>query len=72
MNVMQKWIEAGKILAVNPVILVSCPECGKGNLSIHDCRSKGDPSVVERTMTCQICGASNAMRLVRPVDETSS
>lgn len=67
---MQKWIEAGKILAVNPTTLVSCPACGKSNLSICEFRSKGDPSVVERTMACQICGASNSMRLVRPVDET--
>ena len=69
MTTTQKWIEAAKVLTIKPTILVLCPACGKNNLSIRDARSDETPDVLERTLYCSSCGASNSLRLVRPISK---
>jgi predicted RNA-binding Zn-ribbon protein involved in translation (DUF1610 family) len=66
MNVTQKWIDAAKVLAVDPAVPVLCPVCGQANLAINDLRSVDVPSVIERVMECPNCGSLNTIRLVRP------
>jgi hypothetical protein len=66
MKVTQKWIEAAKVLAVDPAAPVLCPVCGRVNLTVRDLRSIDVPSVIERVMECPNCGALNTIRLVRP------
>jgi hypothetical protein len=62
------WIEAGKILAANPEVPVSCPECKGSSLQVIDRRNVASPSIVEREMRCASCGAHNYLRLVRPLE----
>jgi hypothetical protein len=59
----KRWIEAGKLLAVNPAATVRCPERDDGALTVRDVRSPKAPGVVERFMVCDKCGARNSMRL---------
>ena len=64
-NVAKRWIEAGKVLAVDATAIVSCPVCGQSHLHVEDVRGKEDSSVIERIMRCPSCGAMNTLRLVR-------
>jgi len=61
----ERWIEAGKILAVDPKATVSCPRCQDANIAITDISMQGDPGFIERHMQCPKCGAYNALRLRR-------
>lgn len=67
-----RWIEAGKLLADNPGVLVACPECGNANLCVVDHRSQDAPAVVERELRCPSCGARNFLRLLRPIDSSTT
>lgn len=53
------WIEAGKILAVDPKAVVKCPDCGEADLEIFD--TPADATHIERHMRCPRCGAYNAL-----------
>jgi predicted RNA-binding Zn-ribbon protein involved in translation (DUF1610 family) len=53
------WIEAGKILAVDPAAVVKCPDCGDANLDVTD--TKTGATHIERHMRCPKCGAYNAL-----------
>lgn len=55
----QKWIEAAKILSVDPYASVLCPECGKKPLRVLDAKS-GD--LLERWLQCPACLAKNTIR----------
>ena len=67
MRKMNPWAEAAILLDENPAALVKCPECEKDYLCIQDIRG-GD--VVEREIKCQLCGARNFLRMVRPLDSS--
>lgn len=57
----RRWIEAGKILAVDKTALVRCPERDDGTLMVHDVVVASDPSVMERHLVCDACGARNIL-----------
>jgi hypothetical protein len=59
----KKWIEAAKILAVDPTAIVRCPERGDGVLRIHDELFAHDETMMERYLVCDTCGARNALRM---------
>jgi Zn finger protein HypA/HybF involved in hydrogenase expression len=60
----RRWIEAAKILAVNPKAVVLCPSCGKGTLQTIDARF--DDKKIDRYMQCPVCHSHNVMTLVDP------
>jgi hypothetical protein len=56
----KRWVEAGKILAVDPSAVVRCPERDDGVLRVHDeLAPSGD--TMERYLICETCGARNMM-----------
>jgi len=57
------WIDAAKILIADPAASVACPECGKGMLAVRDTVSVVDPTVMERSLVCERCGACNVIRM---------
>lgn len=64
-NETQRWIEAGKILAVNPDAQVMCPRFLDAYLEVQDVRFPDDPEKLERIMRCPTCGAMNILLLRR-------
>lgn len=59
----QKWVDAGIRLAENPDDKVSCP-CGCDCfLMVKDVRDSEDPSQFERYLICEVCDASNILRM---------
>ena len=60
-QVMQRWIEALKILGPDPKASVACPQCGKGRLRVADTLNAGGGG--ERRLYCLICGASQTAQL---------
>ena len=61
----QRWLEAAKILAVDPKATVLCPKCGEGALQVTDARQ--DALKLDRYMRCPICLAHNVMTLREPI-----
>lgn len=61
----QRWIEAGKLLAVDGGAQVSCPECALAVLEVRDTPTSVGPGGVERHLSCPRCGAYNAILLRR-------
>jgi phage FluMu protein Com len=61
----KRWIDAGKLLAVNPHAEVLCPRCQAVALIVTDVSPPSDPTLVERHMQCPRCEAYNALRLRR-------
>lgn len=59
----KKWIEAGKLLATDPTVNITCPECGLNELSVKDNINENNPQEVERLIFCTSCGAKNFLRL---------
>ncbi|MFD2057897.1 hypothetical protein ACFSQT_33870 [Mesorhizobium calcicola] len=55
----ERWIEAGKVLAVNPDAIVRCPDCGEADLDVLN--TKAGATHFERHMRCPKCGAYNAL-----------
>ncbi|MBZ9997178.1 hypothetical protein [Mesorhizobium sp. BH1-1-4] len=53
------WIEAGKVLALDPKANVECPDCGEADLSVVD--TEAGEEHIERHMRCPKCGAYNAL-----------
>jgi hypothetical protein len=70
-EVMNRWIEAGKIIATNPEAKILCPVCQESFLQIIDVRNENNSSELERHMMCNNCNAYNAIRLLRPIEEMS-
>lgn len=66
----RRWIEAGKILAVDRSAVVACPEHGDGTLMVHDEVSEADPTMMERHLVCDKCGAQNIIRMRVPSTPT--
>jgi hypothetical protein len=65
----RKWLEAGKILAVDPSKVVRCPERDDGFLKVHDEVFKGDPTRLERYLVCETCGARNVLLMRVSTDQ---
>jgi len=59
----KKWIEAGKLLAVDVNASVICPECGLVKLTTADNINENNPQETERLIFCTSCGAKNYLRL---------
>jgi formate dehydrogenase maturation protein FdhE len=59
----RRWIEAGKVLAVDPKAAVACPACGQGILQVIDA---GDAERTDRYMQCPVCRAYEIMTLRKP------
>ena len=59
----RRWIEAAKILAVDPKAAVACPKCGQAILQIIDA---GDAEITDRHMQCPLCRAHEVMTLRKP------
>jgi len=59
----RRWIEAAKILAADRSAVVACPERGDGTLTVHDEVSEADPTMMERYLVCDKCGARNVIRM---------
>jgi DNA-directed RNA polymerase subunit RPC12/RpoP len=56
------WVEAAKILGVDPLAKVKCPVCGQAYLDVHDEAISSEPERRhERYLTCPRCGARNVM-----------
>jgi DNA-directed RNA polymerase subunit RPC12/RpoP len=66
-SVAKKWAEAAKILTQDPAAVVRCPECNDGVLTVHDEVFKADPTMMERYLVCNKCGARNVIRMRVPV-----
>ncbi|OCG21202.1 hypothetical protein A9G11_08340 [Gilliamella sp. wkB108] len=62
-EIVKRWIEAGKILGVNPTANILCPVCQQSFLKVQDVEIETDPLQIERHMSCDICGAYNALRM---------
>jgi hypothetical protein len=63
----RRWIEAAKILAVDPKAVIACPEYGKGTLRIIDARQ--DAIKLDRYMQCTVCRRHEVMTLKAPSNE---
>jgi len=62
----RRWIDAAKVLAADPSKTVRCPERDDGILKVHDEVFKADPTMMERYLICETCGARNVLRLRVP------
>jgi len=61
----KKWIEVGKLLAIDSTANVVCPECGLAKLYVEDKINKNNSTEIERLIFCMSCGARNYLRLKR-------
>lgn len=59
----RRWIEAARVLAAEKSAVVTCPERGDGRLTVHDEVSDNDPTMMERYLVCDTCGARNVIRM---------
>jgi hypothetical protein len=59
----KRWIEAAKVLGVDPSVKVRCPQNDDGTLTVRDVRS-GD--MLERYLVCDQCGAFNIILIRTP------
>ena len=57
----QRWLGAGKILVLDVSAKVLCSERGDAILQVTDATLAGQNSVVERHLTCPVCGVYNAL-----------
>jgi DNA-directed RNA polymerase subunit RPC12/RpoP len=58
-----KWVEAAKILAEDVTATVRCPERDDGRLIVSDQVFAAEPTMMERTLRCEQCGARNVIRM---------
>ena len=58
------WVEAAKVLGVNPEAIVNCPECKVGTLKVKD-----EPieiwNKIDRYLYCDTCGKYNVLTMSR-------
>jgi len=59
----KRWIDAGKILGLDPTAHVLCPKCQTEVLSVTD--QPLDATHLERHLRCPKCNAYNSIRLAR-------
>jgi transcription elongation factor Elf1 len=59
----EKWINAGKMLAINPDSSVKCPECGISNLKSMDINFENNLEEFSRLIYCENCGTKNYLRM---------
>jgi predicted RNA-binding Zn-ribbon protein involved in translation (DUF1610 family) len=64
----RKWIEAGKVLAQDPMAQVPCPTCGAEFLEVVDHPWDQDPSLSDRQLRCPQCGATETLVRMRKGD----
>lgn len=62
-EIVKRWIEAAKILGVDPNKKVLCPVCQQNFLKVLDVKNEVNPLEIERHMSCEACGAYNALRM---------
>ena len=62
----KKWIEAGRILQLDPSAKVKCPECAIGLLTVKDEPIPGSVDRIDRYLICNNCGEWNVIRMVVP------
>lgn len=62
----RKWVEAGKLLAADPSKAVRCPERDDGLLRVRDEIFEADPTMIERYLVCETCGARNILLMRVP------
>jgi hypothetical protein len=62
----KRWIEASKILAVDPSASVPCPEREDGTLTVRDEIFESDSTRMERHLVCDTCGARNSLLMRVP------
>lgn len=62
-EVTQRWIEAGKLLAVDRGAQVSCPACELAMLEARDTPTSPGTGGVERYLSCPRCGTHNVILL---------
>ncbi len=70
-DVEQKWLEAAKVLAVDPIQKVECPSCGAAYLEVVDVEPERVTTVFERHLICRECNASNSIRMHRKDNDGS-
>lgn len=61
----KKWIEAGKLLAIDPNANISCPECGLSHLETKEIIDEHYTKEIERMIYCPKCDAKNFIKLSR-------
>lgn len=59
------WIEAGKILAQDPLAKVTCPVCSSAFLEVEDHAWDQDPNLFDRHLRCSNCGATEVIVRLR-------
>ncbi len=62
-EIAKRWIEAAKLLGVDSTANTLCPVCQQGFLKVQDVKNEANPLEIERHMSCDICGAYNALRM---------
>ena len=62
----ERWVEAAKLLIADPAAVVRCPERDDGVLLVRDVPFSFDPTMMERTLVCDTCGARNFIRMRAP------
>jgi Zn finger protein HypA/HybF involved in hydrogenase expression len=62
---LKRWIEAGKLIALDGNADATCPVCQSSRLQVRDEFFEGNRSLRERHMTCPSCGARNSLLLKR-------
>jgi hypothetical protein len=62
-DVSRRWVEAAKMLARDPTTVVTCPERNDGTLVVRDEVSVSDPTMIDRYLICDRCGARNVIRM---------
>jgi hypothetical protein len=65
---LRRWVEAIKILAVDPTVKVLCPENLDEYLDVFDVPFSQDSDLIERYLVCPKCGTYNVARMHRPKD----
>jgi hypothetical protein len=58
------WIEAAKVLAVNPTAIVGCPACQVGKLIVKDEPFGKDQ--IDRYLFCDTCGKHEVLTMQKP------
>jgi transposase-like protein len=65
---MKQWLEAAKILAVDPTAQIVCPKCGEANLLVTDIPYRGDASRWERHIQCPACHTTGSVLMRKETD----
>jgi predicted RNA-binding Zn-ribbon protein involved in translation (DUF1610 family) len=62
-EITKRWIEAGKVLAADPLAKVPCPNCGEADLQVQDVANPANAVEFERYIRCPRCGGFNVLRM---------